>query len=91
MEVYMACVYNRCSVRLWNLSLYEYQATGLYNRSYKGLLSYLVNVVYGTKADTLVSDNDHKVRGVYMVWMFIEKNQLNNGVITNMIFDNHIW
>ena len=42
-----------------------------------GLFSYLVNVVYGTKADTLVSDNDHKLRGVYIVWMFIEKNQLN--------------
>ena len=35
--VLQACVYNRCSVRLWNLGVYEYQATSLYNWSYKGL------------------------------------------------------
>ena len=70
MEGYIALV---TSVKLWNLRVYEYQAASLYTRSNDyGLLSYLVNVVYGTKADTLVSDNDHKLRGGYIVWMFIQ-------------------
>ena len=38
-----------------------------------GLLSYMVSVVYGTEADTLVSNGDHKLLGFYIFSLILSQ------------------